>query len=133
MYTPSKSGIRRSQGQPLSSDGLAKLKEHAEHQYQRALEQIKLKAWDQALKELREAIQIVPDNGEYHALLAEIYLHNGMMGMANISVRQALKLDPANSRALQCQKRLVMKSTPEKPKSTGLLSHLFGQPKTQAR
>lgn len=128
MYTTSKSGIHRAPGQPLAKNALANPQEHAQRQYQRAQEQIKLKAWDQALKELREAIQLVPDNSEYHALMAVIHLQKGMTGMATISLRQALKLDPKNETALQCKQKLAAKMVQKPQKPAGLadrLSHLF--------
>lgn len=87
--------------------------ERAERHLERAKDQFKMKKYNEAVKELRDAIQLDPMQSEFHAWLAKVQLKKGLTGMANISIRQALKLDPANELALECQK-LVEEQSSEK-------------------
>ncbi|WP_439342787.1 tetratricopeptide repeat protein [Vacuolonema iberomarrocanum] len=78
--------------------------ERAERHLKRAKDQFKMKRYNEAVKELRDAIKLDPKKSEFHAWLAKVQLKKGLTGMTNISVRQALKLDPDNELALECQK-----------------------------
>lgn len=100
----------------------------AQRHLQRAKEQVKLKNFNLAVQELKDAIQIDSENSEYHALMAKIHLDRDMTGMANISVRQALKLNPEDAIALDCQKRLKQKEAAAQRQQNGggFLGGLFG-------
>lgn len=80
--------------------------ERAHRHLERAKEQFKMKKYNEAVKELRDAIKLDPMQSEFHAWLAKVQLQKGLPGMAKISARQALKLDPKNELALECQKQV---------------------------
>lgn len=106
------------------------LQERAQRHFLRAQEQFKMKKYSEAIKELRDAIQTNPTKSEFHAWLAKVHLANGLPGMAAISVRQALKLNPKDELALECRKQIEVEptdTTPKKPEKnasglSGLLS-----------
>lgn len=50
--------------------------------------------WASALKELRNAIQVDCNSSKCHALLGFVYMNQKLSGMAKVSFRQALKLNP---------------------------------------
>lgn len=79
---------------------------YAQRHYQRAEEYIKKADWAKAVQELRDAIRIEPNQSDYHALLAKVYLMQNMPGMAKVHFRQALKFDPNHPMALEYSKRL---------------------------
>jgi curved DNA-binding protein CbpA len=60
----------------------------------------------QAILELRDALQIDPNNSNCHSLMGMVYLRQKQTTMAKIHFNQALKLDPQNPMALQ-GKRLL--------------------------
>lgn len=88
--------------------------EQAQGHLQRAKEQFKMKRYNEAVAELRGAIDHDPTQSEFHAWLAKVQLEKGLLGMAAISVRQALQLNPGDAIALECQKVIESKSA-EKP------------------
>ncbi len=98
--------------------------EFAQRHYDRALAQIKLKQHNLALKELKDAIKLDPNNSQYHALTGKIHLELGMHGMATLSLRQALKLNPEDELALECQKQLALHSKQPKQATPDLSSRL---------
>lgn len=79
---------------------------YAQRHYQRAREYGKNGNWAQAVAELRDAIRLEPNRGEYHALLAKAYLEQGLMGMAKVHFRQALKFNPREPLALYYANKL---------------------------
>ncbi|MBE9179933.1 hypothetical protein IQ268_15280 [Oculatella sp. LEGE 06141] len=87
----------------------------AEQHYRRAQEQFKMRNATLAVQELRDAIKINPAHSEYHALLAKVHIAQGLFGMANISLRQALKLNPEEPLALECLKELRNQPEQQKP------------------
>jgi curved DNA-binding protein CbpA len=52
------------------------------------------KQWIMALGDLRTALQIDRTNSKCHALLGVVYLNQKLLGMARLSLQQALKLNP---------------------------------------
>jgi len=102
--------------------------ERAQGHLQRAQEQFKMKRYNEAVAELRDAIKNDPTQSEFHAWMAKVQLQKGLVGMAAISVRQALQLNPDDALALECQKYVEEKNAekqpakPEKPGLGGLLS-----------
>ncbi len=61
---------------------------------QQAENYINQKLWASALKELRSAIQIDCNSSKCHALLGFVYMNQKLSGMAKVSFKQALKLNP---------------------------------------
>lgn len=74
---------------------------YAQRHYQRSQEYIKKQNWSMAVQELRDAIRLEPEESQYHAVLAKVYLMQNLQGMAKVHFRQALKLDPKNQLALK--------------------------------
>ena len=85
--------------------------ECARRHYQRALDRLKMRDTKLAVQELRDAIEADPYSSDYHALLAKIHLDKGLPGMANINLRQALKLNPEDALAQECLQKLQAQST----------------------
>ena len=52
------------------------------------------KLWSSALNELRGAMQVDCNNSKCHALLGFVYMNQKLSGMAKVSFKQALKLNP---------------------------------------
>lgn len=100
-------------------------KERAQRHHQRALEQIKMKNTNQAVQELRDAIAHDPENSEYHALLGKIHLEKGLSGMANINLRQALKLNPEQPIALECMQKLQAQANSQNKQPADLGSRIL--------
>ncbi|MEH2070669.1 MAG: DnaJ domain-containing protein [Nostoc sp.] len=82
------------------------LKNYAQRHYERAIEYTKLTNWTLAVRELRDAIKLEPNNSDYHALLGFVHLQQKLLGMARVYITQALKLNPQDSLALKCASRL---------------------------
>lgn len=104
-------------------------RDRAQRHLQRAKDQIKMRNHNLAVQELRDAIQIDPTNSEFHALLAQVQLEKGLTGMANISLRQALKLNPENAIALECLKQMErqkVKDSQSRQDQSGFWGNLFG-------
>jgi len=59
-----------------------------------------------AIRELRKAVEIEPQNSVCHSRLGEIYLKTNQPMMAKIHFNQALKLNPQDPTALEAIKRL---------------------------
>ncbi|MBW4489153.1 MAG: DnaJ domain-containing protein [Trichocoleus desertorum ATA4-8-CV12] len=93
----------------------------------RAKEYLKKENLAQAVQELRDAIKIDPNQGEYHALLALAYLKQNLPGMATVHFRQALKLNPQEPLALHYAAKLNIKLEDKvQPTQTAKKSGLFG-------
>ena len=105
----------------------AAAKERAQNHYNRALERIQLRNSSLAVQELRDAIKQDPYNSEYHAMLGKIHLEKGLTGMANINLRQALTLNPDDTLALQCLKKLKAHAlNPTDSANSSLVNRLLG-------
>lgn len=106
---------------------------YAQRHYERARAYSAKASWSLAVQELRDAIKLEPANSDYHALLGKVYLMQELVGMAKVHFRQALKLNPQNSLALEYAKRLGLElpaqaANDKKPGRGGLFS-LFGAKK----
>jgi curved DNA-binding protein CbpA len=73
---------------------------YAQRHYQRAQEYGRKENWAQAVSELRDAIRLEPNRGEFHSLLAKAYLMQDLVGMAKVHFRQALKFNPQDPLAV---------------------------------
>ncbi|XQQ06334.1 MAG: J domain-containing protein [Leptolyngbya sp. IPPAS B-1204] len=93
---------------------------YAQRHYYRAQEYAKKSNWTQVVAELRDAIRLESNRGEYHSLLAKAYLMQNLVGMAKVHFRQALKFNPNDPLALQYAKRLDL--TDPGPKATARAS-----------
>lgn len=75
-----------------------------------------------AIKELRDALRLEPQNAEIHCRLGVIYLRTNQGTMAKIHFRKALEINPQDQRAQQGLKRVDPSanaaSTPEKAASS---------------
>ena len=126
-------------GQPESkADSLSEAKfvsaaarERAQNHFNRALERMQLRNSSLAVQELRDAIKQDPYNSEYHAMLGKIHLEKGLTGMANINLRRALTLNPEDTLALKCLKKLkaqaVQPTDSETPSLVGRILGLLGK------
>ncbi len=110
--------------------------------YRRAEGYITRNNYPQAILELRDALQIEPQNSQCHALLGVVYLRQNQPTMAKIHFNKALEKDPKNAIALEGKRRLakiqataIGKSTTppppaqksaQKPDKPGGLFGLFG-------
>jgi Flp pilus assembly protein TadD len=129
LVMPTNFNLNHSQpsGKSLTTAGISPAaKGRAQSHYLRALEQIKMKRLTLAVQELRDAIHNDPQNSEYYALLGKIHLEKGLTGVANINLRQALKLNPEEPLALECMKKLSTEAESQsKHSASGLTDRLF--------
>lgn len=85
---------------------------YAQRHYDRAQEYIEKGAYDRAAQEMKDALRLVSDRSDYHALLSQIYLSQKLPGMAAVYCRQALKLNADDALALKLAKRLKIPTQP---------------------
>lgn len=97
---------------------------YAQRHYYRAQEYAKKATWAQVVAELRDAIRLEPNRGEYHSLLAKAYLMQNLSGMAKVHFRQALKFNPKDPLALQYAEYLDLQAAKKADKAgnSGLFS-----------
>ncbi len=62
---------------------------------------ISKKQWSDAVKELKEAEKLEPNNAKIHALLGVVYMNQNVMIMAKTSFQKAIKLNPKEPTALK--------------------------------
>jgi curved DNA-binding protein CbpA len=104
----------------------------------RAAEFMTKNSFQNAVKELRDALKIDPQNARCHSLLGTIYLKQNQLTMAKSHFNQALKSDPRDAQALEGkanlekaeQKALRAKATkapPAQPESRGLFGLFKGK------
>jgi curved DNA-binding protein CbpA len=111
------------------------------NQYYRRAEEFLIKnGFQAAIKELRDALKLDPQNSRCHSLMGTVYLRQNQFTMAKVHFTQALKFDPNNAAAKQGkaevekQEQKTQKSkpqaqaTPAKPETKGLFG-LFGNKK----
>jgi tetratricopeptide (TPR) repeat protein len=106
---------------------------YARRHYERAEQYIEKGAYDRAAQEMKDALRLVADKSEYHALLSYAYLLQDLPGMAVVYCRQALKLNPKDIRAVKLAKKLnivtsagtAAKPVAATPAKRGLLGGLF--------
>lgn len=72
------------------------------------------KQWAEALKELKAAEKLDPQNAEIFAQQGLVYMNQGVTAMAKSSFQKALKLDPQESTAVKYLKQMSTQ-TPLKP------------------
>lgn len=92
--------------------------------------------WKVALKELREVLQIEPNNSKAHAMLGVVYKNINQPQMAKISLMRSLQINPNQPLALKhiqdLQKPSTLKSSPEAqpiippPQKRNWLGNLLG-------
>jgi curved DNA-binding protein CbpA len=102
------SQIKPIQVTPSPLETAQRASSYARRHYQRAQVYIDNANWSPAIAELRDAIRLEPDKGEYHSLLAKAYLLQNLTGMAKVHFRQALKLNPKDPLALEYVSRLKL-------------------------
>lgn len=92
--------------------------------------------WKVALKELREVLQIEPNNSQAHAMLGVVYKNINQPQMAKISLMRSLQINPHQPLALKHIQDLQRPATSEKspepqpiisaPQKRNWLSNLLG-------
>jgi curved DNA-binding protein CbpA len=96
-----------------------------EQYIRRAKEHIANKNFSKAILELRDAINVEPNNSISHSLLGKAYLLQNQPTMANMYVIKALNLNPQDPIALELKKFLDKPKTPTKPDKKGFLDGIF--------
>jgi curved DNA-binding protein CbpA len=74
---------------------------YAQRHYERAIQYHQQAQWTLAVKELRDAIKLEPNNSDHYALLGVVHFQQNFTGMAKVYIRQALKLNPKHPLALK--------------------------------
>lgn len=77
-----------------------------ENYLRRADDYIAQKDFRSATMDLRDAMRIDPNDSRCHALMGKLYLAQGNLPMARVSVKRSLELDPTNATALKAKKEL---------------------------
>lgn len=112
---------------PVTPDASPSTTDYAQRHYLRAHAYMEKSNGSAAIQELRDAIKIEPNKSEYHALLAKAYLIQNLQGMARVHFKQALKLNPKDSLALEYARKLKIEiEQPTPPNSKSKSSGLFG-------
>jgi curved DNA-binding protein CbpA len=89
----------------------------AKKHLQEAQALISRRQWQDALKELRNALKLDNQNSQCHVLMGIVYMNQEFVGMAKSSFQEALKFDPKNRIALENLQKLDAK-TPRKQGSS---------------
>jgi curved DNA-binding protein CbpA len=92
---------------------------YAQRHYERAIEYQQQGQFSFAVKELRDAIKLEPNNSDHYALLGVVHLQQNFPGMAKVYIRQALKLNSQHPLAIKYAKMLNIdiEDTSTSPKS----------------
>lgn len=120
----------------------------ADQYYRRAEEFMAKNNFAKAILELRDALQIEPNNSRCHSLMGMIYLKQNQATMAKIHFNKALQLNPQDPIALEGKQKLEQPAPaanpkggaakpsaanpkagskpPDKPKGGGLFGGMFG-------
>ncbi len=96
---------------------------YALRHYERAQQYLAKGAFDKAVQEMKDALRLVSNQSEYHAMLSYAYLLQDLPGMAAVYCRQALKLNPDDIRARKLAQKLAIAlpgAAPAPPKRSGL-------------
>ncbi|MEM8722794.1 MAG: DnaJ domain-containing protein [Cyanobacteria bacterium P01_G01_bin.39] len=72
----------------------------------RAQKYISRAEFDRALKELKDALRIDPNNGVAHAVMGRVYLHKNQLTMAKVHISKACTADPHNQLVIDSKKSL---------------------------
>jgi curved DNA-binding protein CbpA len=91
---------------------------YASRHYERAQQYIEKGAYDRAAQEMKDALRLVADKSEYHALLSYTYLLQKLPGMAAVYCRQALKLNAEDEMAQKLAKKLKIQVQPATTKQS---------------
>lgn len=79
---------------------------YADRHYERAQEYMKKGAWSQAVLELKDALKLEPNKGQYHSLLGLAYLRQDLRGTATAHFRRALQINPQDEIAIHFATKL---------------------------
>jgi curved DNA-binding protein CbpA len=91
---------------------------YAQRHYERAVQYTQQAEWALAVKELRDAIKLEPNNSDHYALLGVVHFQQNFPGMAKVYIRQALKLNAKHPLALKYVTLLKIETTEKSnPKS----------------
>ncbi len=91
--------------------------------------------YKEAILELRDILQIEPNNSNCHAMLGLIYIEQNSPGLAKIHIAKAWQTDPNNpivkeaKEALDQQNKEGKTQVKEQKAKSGLFSNLFGKKK----
>jgi curved DNA-binding protein CbpA len=96
-----------------------------EQYIRRAKDHIASKNFSKAILELRDAINVEPNNSTSHSLLGKAYLLQNQPTMANMYVTKALNLNPQDAIALELKKILDKSKNSAKPEKRGFLDGIF--------
>jgi DnaJ-domain-containing protein 1 len=110
--------------EPIDNDRVLK-EAYAKRHAERAQQYLEKGAYDRAVQEMKDALRMVADKAEYHALLSYSYFLQDLSGMAAVYCRQALKLNPDDPLANKMAKRLKLNAK-EPPKSAAPVSKRHG-------
>jgi cytochrome c-type biogenesis protein CcmH/NrfG len=83
------------------------------------------------LLELRDALNLEPNNATCHSLLGLTYLKQNQTAMAKVHINKAYQLNPKNPdsiKAKQALDKVVTESNPHK--SNGIFDKFFGSKRT---
>ncbi len=80
--------------------------------YRRAEEHANKNNFAQAILELREALQLDPNNSRCHSLMGMVYLKQNQATMAKIHFNKALQINPQEPMALEGKQRLEQGQSP---------------------
>jgi curved DNA-binding protein CbpA len=106
-----------------------------EKSLRRAQEDYDRHNYDQAISELRSALQLNPKNAQAHFLLGMAYLKNKMLTMAKVHIKTAGELDPTDPRVVIAKKELDKETNSNtnsgdgKSSQGGFFGTLFGNKK----
>lgn len=64
------------------------------------------KAFDRAVLELRDAVRAAPNDSRCHSMMGLVYLQQNKPGMARVSIKRALELNPQDPKALEGKRAL---------------------------
>ncbi|UBF29068.1 tetratricopeptide repeat protein [Kovacikia minuta CCNUW1] len=79
--------------------------------YRRAEDHANKNNFAQAILELREALQLEPNNSQCHSLMGMVYLKQNQATMAKIHFNKALQIDPQDAMALEGKQKLEQAQT----------------------
>lgn len=99
----------------------------AQKHFTRAQDLLRRQKFADAETAIKESLRLCPNNPDYHAKLAEIYIARNWPTYARSSIQAALKIDPKHVEAKQLDMKLSAKGAKEgnKPKA-GFLDQLKG-------
>jgi curved DNA-binding protein CbpA len=83
----------------------------AKKHLQEAQALINRKQWQEAIKELRNAIKLDSQNSQGHVLMGIVYMNQNFAGMAKASFQEALKINPKDPIALENLRKLDSQGT----------------------